>query len=406
MGFGKVKPKAAQRDSLKLHEVIEMHEWPKDEWSTVRFLDTPIIAVKRHWIKIVAGKEKREVTIPRFCLVHNIMDENDPRKTADGKEIECPYCALTHGREDNATARAEYFYLANAIIRDIQEDEPRKKGEHTKDEKKTKFKDIRSKSWTPVRVCRLPSSVVLRIQELSESNIVKNKKKGTKKAYDVTDPKYGIDVRVKFKPKGAGTDKYSADAGDREPLTEDEAGYLVWALDDALLDAAGRMSNAQAIEDLKRMELVGGDVPEDDEDDDGYSLGGKSKSKSKKKPAFDDEDDEDDKPKKKKKKPAFDDDEDDEDDAPKSKKKKKPAFDEDDDDDDEPKAKSKKKKKAASDDKPAKKVKKKKPAFDEDDEDDEDDKPAKKVKKAKVTKSKTSKPKKAKKFEFDDEDDD
>lgn len=397
-GFGSVKPKSGNKDSLKLHEVVEMHKWPDDKWSLARFLNTPIISVKRHWISIVAGKEKKIVTIPRYCLAHNILNEHEPRTIPhpkkEGKTVpaKCPYCDLVHGKEGTASARAEFFYLANAIIREIQEDEPRKKSPHTKEEAKTGFKDIRSKSWTPVRVCRITSSVVLRIQELSEGNTVKNKKTGKKEAYDITDPKYGIDIRIKYKPKGAGTDKYSADADERTPLTDDERKYLVWDLSDALIDATGRFDTAQAIEDFKRLDVVGGDTPDDsddDDDDDGYALGGKKGKKSgkKSKPAFSDDDDDepkkkkkakksidgdddddDDAPKKKKKKPSFDDDDDDDDDEPKPKKKKKPAF--SDDDDDEPKKKKskkskveeapKKKKKAKVEDDAPKKKKKKK----------------------------------------------
>lgn len=415
-GFGTIKPKSGNKDSLKLHEVIEMHKWPDDKWSVVRFLETPIISVKRHWINIVAGKEKKLITIPRYCLAHNILNEHEPRLDKKGKPVKCPYCDLVHGRDDNASARAEFFYLANAIIREIQEDEPRKKSPPTKEEKASGFKDIRSKTWTPVRACRITSSVALRIQELSEGNTVKDKKTGKKVAYDVTHAKYGIDIRIKYKPKAAGTDKYSADADERSPLSEEEKGYLIWDLSDNLLDATGRTTFEQAVEDFKRMEVVGGDTPDDDDDDDddGYSLGGKKGKKSKKKKskaAFsdddddsdsDDSDDDDDEPKsskkkkgskdKKSKKRAFDDDDDDDsdsddddDDEPKKSKskkgskdkvkvKKRASFDDDDDDDDEPK-----------------KSKKKKSKIDDDDDDDEPKAKKKKSSGDKVKKKKKSK---------------
>lgn len=380
-GFGSLQPRTGSKDSVKLDEVIEMHKWPADEWSQVRFLPGKILPVKRHWIKILAGKEKKEITIPRYCIAFDPENENEPRKNAAGKPIKCPYCELTHGQE--GSARYEFFYLANAIIREIQEDEPRKKSEPTKEERKSGFKDIRSKSWTPIRVCRITSSVAQRIQELSEGNMVKGKDK-SKKAYDVTHEKYGIDIRVKFKPKGAGTDKYSADKDERTPLTDDEKAYLKWKLDSELLDVTGRMEQKQAEEDFKRMDVVGGDTP-DDEDDDGYNLGDdskKSKKGKKSKKAFsdDEDDDEDDKPKKsKKKKAAFADDDDDDDDEPKKKKGKKSKK-SDDDDDDEPK-----------------KSKKKKPAFSDDDDDDEDDKPKKKKgKKSKSDDDDEDEPKKKK----------
>lgn len=392
-GFGNLKPRTGNKDSVKLDEVIEMHKWPADEWSQVRFLPGKILPVKRHWIKILAGKEKKEITIPRYCIAFDPNNENEPRKDAKGKEIKCPYCELTHGNE--GSARYEFFYLANAIIREIQEDEPRKKAEHTKEEKKTGFKDIRSKSWTPIRVCRITSSVATRIQELSEGNLVKDKKSGGKKAYDVTHEKYGLDIRVKFKPKGAGTDKYSADKDERTPLTDEEKAFLKWKVDEELIDATGRMDRKQAEEDFKRMEIVGGDTVDDD--DDGYNLDDddkKSKKKKKSKPAFsdDDDDEEDDKPKKskKKKKAAFEDDEDEDDEPVKKKKKSKKS----DDDDDEPVKKKKKSSKA--EEKPAKK-KKKPAASDDDDDDDEPVKKKKSKKDAPKSKKDDGKKKKSKK---------
>lgn len=356
-GFGTLQPRTGNKDSVKLDEVIELHKFPADEWSQIRCLPGKILPVKRHWISILAGKEKKEITIPRYCIAFDPNHEGEPRKDAKGKEVKCPYCDLTHGKD--GSARYEFFYLGNAIIRELQEDEPRKKAEHTKEEKKSGFKDIRSKSWTPVRVCRFTSTMASRIQEIGEGNTAKDKKSGAKKAFDVTHEKYGCDIRVKFKPKAPGTDKYSIDKDERTPLTDDEKAYLVWKLDETLLDVTGRMDAKQALEDFKRMEIVGGDTPDDDDDGDGYSLGDddepkKGKKGKKKSKAFsDDDDDEDDKPKKKKKsKPAFsDDDDEDEDDKPKKKgKKSKSKSDDDDDEDDKPKKKAKKSKKSSDDD--------------------------------------------------------
>lgn len=421
-GFGNLQPRTGNKDSVRLEEVIKMHKWPADEWSQVRFLPGKILPVKRHWIKILAGKDgtvKKEISIPRYCIAFDVNNENEPRKDAKGKEIVCPYCTLTHGNE--GSARYEFFYLANAIIREVQEDMPAraKKIEKTKEEKKTGFKDIRSKSWTPVEVCRITSTVAGRIQELGDGNFAKNKKTGEKKAYDVTHEKYGLDIRVKFKPKGAGTDKYSADKDERTPLTDDEKAYLTWRLDESLIDVTGRMDPKQAAEDFKRMEVVG--ATEIDDDEDGYSLGdddGKKKKKSKKKSAAFDDDDEDDVPKKKKKSKSSDDDDDDE---PPKKKKKAAAFEDDDDDDDEPpkkkkssgdkkskskdKVKSKKSSKSDDDDAPKKKKKSKK---------DEDDAPKKKKssdgkkskssdKKADKASSKKKGKKKASAWDDDDE---
>lgn len=439
-GIGAAKPrKGGNNDSAKLEEVIQLLHFKDhaDEWVRIRLLERGLLAVKRHWCKIIAGKEKKAISVPRFCVTFNPNNESEPL------EGTCPYCnAMTEDRETSPVT-AEFFYLMNAIIRDIQEDEPSRKAELTSKEKKTGFKDIKSKSWTPVRVVRLTNTVVARIQELGETNIVKPKKKGDKKdkkakgqAYDLSHPKYGVDINIKFKPKAAGSDKYSVDKADdgRCALTEEELEYLVWDLSEGLLDLCGRMTEKQAKEDFKRMELNGGDEIDDDDedDDDDIPLGKKKKGKKDKKKgrnAFDDddedEDEDDDKPSKKKKKDKSsgkkkkssslddDDDDEDEDDVPKKKKKDKSSdkkkkskskskFDDDDEDDDEDDTPKKKKSK----DKKSKDVKKKKKPSrdDDDDDDDEDDEPKKKKKKDKSSDKKKGK-KSSKKSKIDDDDD-
>jgi hypothetical protein len=370
-GFSTLKPYTGKSDNVRLEEVVEMQSWEEGD-NNVRFLNRPIIHIRRHWLHL-RTKAGKVINIPRYCMSHNPLNEDEPRTNAKGKEIECPYCELPHGKnKDSGSAHFESFYLAQAISRELQEEEPRKKAKPTKDEKKTGFKDIRSKSWTPIRVYRLPSTLVARLQELSGMNKVRNKKSGTKKAYDITDDKYGCDIVVRYKAKASGSDKYSADIDERTPLTDDEKEYLAWDLSETLLDVTGRFSESkQALDDMAKMEIVGGDVPDgtdlDDDDDDDDPFASKKKKKSgKKKKAFDsddddDDDDDDDEPVKKKKskkksikKPA---------------KKKKAAFD-DDDDDDEPVKKKKSAKKSAkkAEKKPAKKKKKKSSAWDDDDE--------------------------------------
>lgn len=423
-GFKGLKPKTGNKDSIRLEELIDVQKFPDDKWLQLRFIEKvdPLV-VKQHWIKILGGKDKREITIPRFCIA---FDPNDPETPKEG--INCPYCEISSGKD--GAQRASEFFLINAIVRDIQEEEPAKKAKHTESEKKTGFKDLRSKSWTPVRVIRLPGTLVARIQELGETNMVKDKKTKEKRQYDASDSKHGFDVQIKYKPKAAGTDKYSCDKvdGGSTPLTSEEKEYLVYKLDEALLDLAGRMGQKQANEDFKRME-ISGDIPEDDDDDDDE----KPKGKKKKGRSLDDDDEDDDVPsnKKKKSKKPFEDDEDDdeddeeddEDEKPKKKsskskskvkdkkksKKSKDDDDEDDEDEDEKPKKKSSKEKSKSKDKP----KKKKVVDDDDDDEDEDDededeKPKKKsskVKEKEKAKSK-DKPKKKKKVVDDDDDDD
>lgn len=354
-GFGGMKPKVGNRDSLRLEEVVELFKFPDKKWVQLRFLDkVDPLHVKQHWIKILGGKDKREIKIPRYCLSHNPADPDTPR------DIVCPYCDISSGK-DGAMSTNEFF-LVNAIVREIQEEEPARKPKPTAEEIKTGFKDIRSKTWTPVRVVRLTSSLVSRIQEISENNKHKNKKLNEVRQYDATDPRYGFDVSIKYKSDGAGTDKYSCDKveGGATPLTAEEQDYLVWQLDESLLDETGRMSAKQALDDFKRMEIVG-DIPEDDDEDDDDDVPRRKKSVAKSR-SLDDEDD-DDVPRRKKR--PVDDDDDDEDTPPR--KKKRPAV--SDDDDDTP---PRRKKRPVDDDEDTPPRKKKRPAVSDDDDDDDD----------------------------------
>lgn len=303
MGIGSAKPKTGRKDSLRLEEVIKIHEFKADDISNLRLLDGQIISLKRHWINIYGGKEKKKITVPRWCLKHNPLNEDEPL------DKKCPYCDLTHGQD--ASARYEFFYLINAINREAQEDEPAKKAEPTSKEKKSGFKDITSKTWTPVEAVRVTSTVASRIQELKDLNKKKGKDGNTKK-YDVDHPKFGCDIMIRYKPKAAGTDKYSTDKGDRTPLTDEEKSYLTWNLSPELLTMTGLLSEKEAEEDFKRMEIVGMEAEEEDEDD--YELGDKKSSKKSKKSSKKDEDDEDD--------DDEDDDNDDDDDEEEEKPKK------------------------------------------------------------------------------------
>lgn len=356
MSFGTLKPKVGGKDYLRLEEVVGTFSLPPDEWVTLRFLPQPVISIKNHWIQIVT-KTGKEISLPRICLAHNMDGSGQDKLDSNGEKVECIYCTLPHGnRESGAPANAQTAYYANAIVREEQEDEPRRKAEHTKGEQRTGHKDIKSKSWTPVRVIRLTATMVQRIQELSENNRVKRGDKT--RAFDVTDAKYGIDLRIKYKPKGAGSDKYSidADGSGRTPLTADEQAYLTWHMDESMLELIGLRSVREAEDDFKTLNIRGGDVPEDDEDD-GYTLGGgddeedEAPRKKKRRAAFDD----DEEPKRKKRRAAFDDDEDE---TPRKKKRRRPES------EDEPKRKKKRRSEADEDEAPRRK-KRRRPVFDD-----------------------------------------
>lgn len=387
-GFDSVSDNSS-RDNLRESDLWEIYPLAKKaagQWTTIRILSLDFLPVKKHWVRIMGGKEKDKLfKIPMMCVNFD-PDSRDPLRG-----MKCPFCALEHGDDKSgAPAQYDFKWYVQAISRDEQESKPRKLPKHSSSEKKTGKKDKDSDSWTPVVVVPMTNSLANKIKQLGERNIhkVKDKKTGKKveKAFPINDPKYGCDVEIKYDAKAAAANRYTVERGKHRPLTEDEQEYLTWNFDDweGIYNSLGRLSEKDALTEFKRMDIIGGSVIEDgdddddDDDDDSMSLGKKKKSGkkdkgSKKRRALDDDEDED------------DDDDDDEDDrkskksSKKSKSRKLLDDDEDDDDEDEDDRKSKKKKKSSDDKKSKKSSKKSKKS---DDDDDDDDKPKKKKKKS------------------------
>ena len=371
-------------DSARIEELIDVFKWPDGKWVQVRLMDRGLLPISTHWVPIIGSKTGKESKIPRLCL--NI--DPDSGKAIKGK---CPYCEL------GDTARAQDHYYFNAIIRELQEDQPKKAVKPTSSERETGFKDIDSRSWTPVRAIRLPGGLLDQFKAQKDLNKHKSKKTGETKKYAINHDKYGVDFNVMYDSTTKGASKYKISKEGRTPLTEEELEYLVYDLDGAAIaKEMGLKTLEEALRDVKTMTLASG---KGGKDDDGKSKGRRVIDDD---DDDDDDDDEDDAPfKKKGKKSKHRDDDDvdlDEDDEPKNKgKKSKKSKHRDDDDDDEPKKKKGKKSKDEDDDddddeKPAKKSKKSKhrdddeDEDDEDDDDDEDEKPSKKSKKSKKSK--------------------
>lgn len=409
-GFGDIQDNS-KRDSLRESEIFEIFPLSKKangNWVSIRLLDLDLLPIKKHWIKIMGGKDKdKEIKIPRMCVS---FDPDNQNKPLNG--MKCPYCGIAHGNDESgAPAQYDYKWYAQAIIRDEQAAAPRKMPKLTKNEQKTGKKEMGSESWTPVQCIPLSNSLAGKIRELGERNIhtVKDKKSGkkSKQAFQVNHPKYGCDIEIKYNAKKSPAERYTIERGDHTPLTEEEKGYLTWDFDNwnEIYDMLGRLNEEAAMADFKKMDVVGvntnDDGDDDEDDDDDMALGRKKKGgkADKKKRRNDDDDDEDD-------------DDDDEDDRPSKSKKSKPSKsrklldddedDDDEDDDDEDDRPSKKKK--SSKEKKSSKVKSKKSKKSDDDDDDEDESPKKKKKKS-SDKVKSSDKKKKKKSSDDDDDD-
>ena len=394
-GFDNINPNANSRgDKLKPEEIWDLFKFTDQSgYVSVRFLPTDILPVKTHWIKILAGKDKKEIKIPKICIS---FDPDNEAVALDGTD--CPYCNLSQGQDGACQTSTAYY--ANVIVRDLQEDMPRKLPPHTKSEKETGYKDIKSRSWTPVRVVRLPAGLAGKIQEMRERN---KDKKGN--MYPVSHEEYGIDIAIKFDDSKSGTDKYQIDKEERSPLDDEELDYLTYDLSVECIDMLGRESQEQADTEFKRLDIVGEDEIEDDEDDEEDDLPRRSKkgSKGRRRASVDDEDEEDEE-------------DDEEDDLPRSRRGKKSSsrrsrrssIDEDDDEDededeDEEESRSSRRSKRSSS-RSSRRSRRSEPEDDEDE--DEDDEPRSRRSKRSSTKTSSSRRRRAPVDEDEEEDED
>ena len=423
--LGEVKTKSFEQIPY-LKDLVEMVELGRD-YKELRVVPNSVVTAGVHYLPLfnkdgepVMSKwnKKEQAMKPVYCLAWDF----DNARVDHNKD--CPYC--------NARLDMREETYVEVLDREEVESEPAKH-KPSKEEAKTGVKDKEnSGSWTPIRVWRLTSSVVNKLQKLESLN--KHKVDGERQAFGIDDAEYGCDIFASYDDGKdiPPTDRYNVQKGDATAFTEEEEGYLVWDVASVIAEkcTASEDSAKRDVERyLKFADGVESEADDDDEEEDGeYSpekgdtvyvttddeeeyTGVVKKVTSKIltietddgddvtiswadietcEPAENDSDDEDDdEPPVKAKKSAkskskrYDDDDDDDEEE----------DDDDDDDDDEPPVKSSKKGKKAvveddddeedeEDERPVKSKGKSKPKYDFDEEDDdEDEKPAKRSKK-------------------------
>lgn len=370
-------------NNFRISDVVNMLEYPtkngKAGWVTIRLFG-PVYSDAFFWAKAKPGSQK-SFRVSCRCYdpdTHQCVPEKyDPWYDEYRRE-----CDENIDRKDRLLQYSRYFYM-QAIVRKLQDNIPAKNN-ITAQEKKTGFKDPDSDSYTPVVVVQLTPKILSAIQDMKEDNVVKLKS-GTRKAYNVTDEKFGRDIMIKkdMSPGVAPGDIYqvklAVDSG-RTPLTEEEKAYLTWDMNTIY---APEQSEAEVKRDfeswarrmgLTKRKIEEAEVDEDDDDTDDFEeerSTPKLKKKVSKKPQVEEEDDdfeEDD---------SEEDFDDEEDEAPKkkpAKKSKKVVEEEDEDDLDEDSDDSEDDFDNEDEEEPTpkKKASKKKPVEDEDDSEDDD----------------------------------
>lgn len=290
MPIGFRDTKAMMRNkSPRLEELVEVFDFkahPK-QWIKVRFIG-PVWSYYQFWMQVRKQDKSLSKDFPKLCLDWNAASE-------DFDSEQCPYRANLD--------RGSLFYVSNAIIRELQDGEPRKEKQVPRNKFESKPREMcgydchvksgrDSKSWTPVRVLRIPATLADQLRSLSDSNRVISKKTGETKYYDIGHPKFGIDVEIYYAPKpgGKGGD-YRVQRLERTPLTEEELNYLLWPLD--VLKPEDVKTAKREWDSIKDRLVTDKSEPVKDEDD-SYVLGGKDRGVDKKARSRDDEDEEND----------------------------------------------------------------------------------------------------------------
>lgn len=242
-GWSDAKPITRERKPY-LSDEVDLFEFPPRKWVQVRYIG-PFTSYAQGWLRLKNPKPggNKYIRFPKVCL-----DYNPATQTFD-KEI-CPY--------RKAGIYIPQRYVANFIVRDLQEDKPRRQREPTSFEKKRRnmlgerwhCKEMGTKTWTPVRAHDMPAGVANKLANLSELNT--RRKNGKKVAYDITDPRYGMDVLVKFDPKAKGAAMWDVQRAEPTRLSSTELAYLIYNLKDLKSLAAEDKKTART--EWKRIE--------------------------------------------------------------------------------------------------------------------------------------------------------
>jgi hypothetical protein len=184
--------------------------------------------------------------------------------------------------------RLSQVYYINFLVRELQENRPRKSklvkpsGKELKkrtllDDYKCYIKNFSSKSWTPMRLLRMPATLAEKAKNLTTLNV--HKVKGVATKFPITHPKYGMDVSILHAPEAKGSAQYDMQRGDATVLTETELNYLMQPLDTSAFHPMSLKEAKQTWERLKK-QIVKPKDKEDDRDEDAGKRKNNNKNKN------------------------------------------------------------------------------------------------------------------------------
>lgn len=245
------------RNRKRLEDAVDLVQLTK-KLASIRLVG-PVIPYAVWWIDILV-QNNRSISIPKVSLAF------DPATGEVDDSIEDPYADIENNK------RFTVHYYINAIVRELQDTEPKNLPDPVPDEDESGFKAKDSRTWTPVRVLRIPPMVAQKLQELQTQNrhTVKNKRTGRtfKKAFDLTHPKFGRDILISYdKDAKSAANYYNTSLSEHSPLTKEEMDYLIWDLEG--LGRPGGVMAPESLDEAKReAESLSGKKQEEFPDED------------------------------------------------------------------------------------------------------------------------------------------
>lgn len=220
-GWSDTKPGTEQakwQDSLEWYKL----KTPKEaDFNQVRLVGS-LMSAQYHWVEIIK-KDGTKASFPATCCGY------DP-DTEITNEDKCPGCICR--------IKQQKIYFQNAIIRDLQENKPAnaKSVADFPEEQKKQYREVGDKSWSPIRVLKIPSSCGQQIRNIVKLN--RHKIGGSQVTKDVADVEYGTDLFIKYDPDETPMNMYDIQKGDCTPLTEEEKSYKLYNLQVVKCDPA------------------------------------------------------------------------------------------------------------------------------------------------------------------------
>jgi hypothetical protein len=188
-------------DLLRLDDYGEVYRFSESP-TRLRFLG-PVSSYASVWFRIrLPGG--RTFGIEKLCLDWDAKEDDFVRKV-------CPY--------RRAGLHVQTNYVSNAIIRSLQAAQPGEVPKHIASERRDefwfkKFRLLPWKSWTPVRLVRVPPSLADKLAKESRHH------------GDLADSTHGGDVKIRYLEHETPALKYSLRVGKRTRLTREELDYV------------------------------------------------------------------------------------------------------------------------------------------------------------------------------------